>query len=74
MEDGIEGHTDDGTPLGSEQNEECQIDAISQSWAIISGAGDPSRTKIAIGAMENHLVRREEGIIQLLTLLSIRLL
>ncbi|NLI60079.1 MAG: glycosyl transferase [Clostridiales bacterium] len=58
---------DDGTPLGSEQNEECQIDAISQSWAIISGAGDPSRTKIAIGAMENHLVRREEGIIQLLT-------
>ncbi|MFY9176826.1 MAG: glucoamylase family protein [Caldicoprobacterales bacterium] len=57
---------DDGTPLGSELNEECRIDAISQSWAVISGAANPSRAKIAMEAMERHLVRRDEGLIQLL--------
>ena len=31
---------DDGTPLGSAQNDECQIDSIAQSWAVISGAGE----------------------------------
>ena len=34
---------DDGTPLGSAQNRECQIDSIAQSWSVISGAGDPAR-------------------------------
>ena len=58
---------DDGTPLGSELNEECRIDAISQSWAVISGAAKPSRAKIAMEAMERHLVRRDEGLIQLLS-------
>ena len=29
---------DDGTPLGSAQNEECRIDSISQTWAVLSGA------------------------------------
>ena len=29
---------DDGTPLGSRENPECQIDSLAQSWAIISGA------------------------------------
>ncbi len=33
---------DDGTPLGSKTNTECQIDSISQSWSVLSGAGDPS--------------------------------
>jgi len=32
---------DDGTPLGSASNPECQIDSISQSWSVLSGAGDP---------------------------------
>ena len=58
---------DDGTPLGSEQNQECQIDAISQSWSVISGAADPTRAKIAMDSLERHLVRREEGLIQLLS-------
>lgn len=58
---------DDGTPLGSEQNQECQIDAISQSWSVISGAADPNRAKIAMDSLERHLVRREEGLIQLLS-------
>ena len=35
------GWFDDGTPLGSATSEECRIDSIAQSWAVISGAGDP---------------------------------
>lgn len=57
---------DDGTPLGSEQNDECRIDSISQSWAVISGAGKDSRIKIAMRALETHLVDREAGLIRLL--------
>ncbi|HUG98133.1 MAG TPA: glucoamylase family protein [Gammaproteobacteria bacterium] len=57
---------DDGTPLGSSSNDECQIDSISQSWAIISGAGDPGRARQAMAAVDQRLVRREERLIQLL--------
>ena len=32
------GYFDDGTPLGSAQNDECRIDSIAQSWAVLSGA------------------------------------
>ncbi len=35
---------DDGSPLGSSQNAECQIDAVAQSWAVLSRAGDPARS------------------------------
>ncbi|MCC5867773.1 MAG: cyclic beta 1-2 glucan synthetase [Gammaproteobacteria bacterium] len=57
---------DDGTPLGSASNEECQIDSISQSWAVISGGGDPERARQAMAAVDQRLVRREQQIIQLL--------
>jgi cellobiose phosphorylase len=57
---------DDGTPLGSSLNDECQIDSISQSWAIISGGGDPTRTSQAMAAVDQRLVRRDKQIIQLL--------
>jgi len=57
---------DDGTPLGSTQNEECQIDSISQSWAIISGGGDPNRAHQAMTAVDKRLVRRDAQLIQLL--------
>src|SRR5205823_500638 len=30
---------DDGSPLGSAINTECQIDSIAQSWSVLSGAG-----------------------------------
>ena len=36
---------DDGTPLGSATNDECQIDSIAQSWAVLSGAADPARAR-----------------------------
>ncbi len=57
---------DDGTPLGSSVNDECQIDSISQSWAVISGGGDLTRARQAMTAVDQHLVRRDKQIIQLL--------
>ena len=56
---------DDGTPLGSAQNDECQIDSLPQSWALISGAGDPLRSKQAMAALEDRLVRERDGVILL---------
>lgn len=58
---------DDGTPLGSSRSKECRIDAIAQSWAAISGAGDPERTKSALDSAWKHLVRADDGIVLLLT-------
>ena len=57
---------DDGTPLGSSGNDECQIDSISQSWAVISGGGDPARARQAMAAVDDRLVRRDAQLIQLL--------
>ncbi len=57
---------DDGSPLGSATNAECQIDSIAQSWAVLSGAGQPERSRMAMDAVDRRLVRRESGLIQLL--------
>ncbi len=57
---------DDGTPLGSSTNDECQIDSISQSWAVISQGGDPLRARQAMAAVDRQLVRRDAQLIQLL--------
>lgn len=57
---------DDGTPLGSATNAECQIDSISQSWSVLSGAGDPVRARTAMDALDQRLVRRDHALIQLL--------
>ncbi len=57
---------DDGTPLGSSANDECRIDSISQSWAVISGAGDPARARQAMAAVDRLLVKPEAGLIKLL--------
>jgi len=58
---------DDGSPLGSRENEECKIDSLSQSWSIISGAGEKDRSKKAMNSFFNYLVDRENGIVKLLT-------
>ena len=57
---------DDGTPLGSASNAECQIDSIAQSWSVLSGAGDRERAHQAMAALDARLVRRDQGLIQLL--------
>jgi cellobiose phosphorylase len=56
---------DDGTPLGSAANDECQIDSIAQSWAVISGAADPVRASQAMAAVQQRLVRTSERLILL---------
>jgi cellobiose phosphorylase len=58
---------DDGTPLGSIENEECQIDSLSQSWSIISGAACEERAKEAMHALEKYLVKYDKGMVLLLT-------
>ncbi|MBC7755096.1 MAG: hypothetical protein H7Z20_00330 [Bdellovibrio sp.] len=57
---------DDGTPLGSNQNEECQIDSISQSWAVISKSGNATRASQAMTSVNHRLVNRDAQFIKLL--------
>ncbi len=57
---------DDGTPLGSAGNVECQIDSIAQSWSVLSGAGAPERSRLAMQALDQRLVRRDYSLVQLL--------
>jgi cyclic beta-1,2-glucan synthetase len=57
---------DDGSPLGSASSPECQIDSIAQSWSVLSGAGDPARSRQAMQALDERLVRRDHALVQLL--------
>jgi cellobiose phosphorylase len=56
---------DDGTPLGSASNDECQIDSIAQSWAVISTAADEARARQSMASVQKRLVRDAEGLILL---------
>jgi cellobiose phosphorylase len=58
---------DDGAQLGSSNNDECKIDSLAQTWAVISGAGNPKRALDAMSALEDYLVSKNDGIIRLLT-------
>ena len=58
---------DDGTWLGAAQNEECRIDSIAQTWAVLSGAADPERAAGAMASLEKHLIRKEDGLALLFT-------
>ena len=57
---------DDGTPLGSATNAECSIDSISQSWSVLSGAGETGRSVMAMNEVNLRLVDRKNKLIQLL--------
>jgi cellobiose phosphorylase len=57
---------DDGSPLGSTSNPECRIDSIAQSWSVLSGAGSAERQWQGMEAVDQHLVRRDAHLIQLL--------
>jgi len=78
VRDGIERHAwdgewyrratfDDGTWLGSKDSDECRIDSIAQSWAVLSHAADPARVPVAMRSVEQHLVRNEPGMALLFT-------
>ena len=58
---------DDGSWLGSNSNNECRIDSIAQSWAVLSGAADPQRARRAMAALDKQLIRRDDGIALLFT-------
>ncbi|OGC57085.1 hypothetical protein A2976_01815 [candidate division WWE3 bacterium RIFCSPLOWO2_01_FULL_41_9] len=57
---------DNGKAIGTKDNDECIIDSISQSWSVISGAGDPEKQKSALRAAEELLVKDEEKLLLLL--------
>jgi cyclic beta-1,2-glucan synthetase len=61
------GFFDDGTPLGSAANDECRIDAIAQSWSVISGAANPARAARAMESLEAHLLKRDPPLALLFT-------
>ena len=63
----LRAYMDDGTPLGSKNNEEDMIDSLPQSWAIISGAANPERAALSINSAEKHLVQRDNKLVLLLT-------
>jgi cyclic beta-1,2-glucan synthetase len=57
---------DDGTALGSRDSDECQIDALAQAWAVISGVAPPQRAESALDALEQRLISDSDGVIRLL--------
>jgi cyclic beta-1,2-glucan synthetase len=63
----LRAYYDDGSPLGSSTNNECRIDSIAQSWAIISGNADPEHAVQGMESVYRNLVRREEELILLFT-------
>lgn len=56
---------DDGTPLGSKQNGECQIDSLPQSWAVFADAAPAPQLRAAMQSVDERLVRRDLRLIQL---------
>ena len=58
---------DNGQPIGSRNNIECQIDLISQAWAILTDVATPQQKQSIFRQTDNRLVNRQHEIIQLLT-------
>lgn len=58
---------DNGKKLGSHENEECQIDLISQSWAIMTDIALKKQVNSIIKAVNSKLVDKKYGLIKLLT-------
>ena len=57
---------DDGTPLGTAADQECRIDSIAQSWAVLSGAADPDRARVAMRSVNEQLIKDDAGLLLLL--------
>ncbi|MDP3908764.1 MAG: hypothetical protein Q8Q14_00080 [Gemmatimonadales bacterium] len=56
------GYFDNGAPLGSASSDECRIDSIAQSWAVMSGAAATDRATRAMAAVERELIRPNDGL------------
>jgi len=62
----LRAYFDDGATLGSSRDAECQIDAIAQSWSVLSEAGDVDRARTAMQSVNERLVRDDVGLVLLL--------
>ena len=58
----VRGYFDDGTPLGSSRSDECRIDSIAQSWAVLSGAATQGRALRAMASLDRELIHRDDGL------------
>ena len=56
------GYFDDGAPLGSADSDECRIDSIVQSWAVLSGVATPDRAARAMAALDRQLIKHDDGL------------
>jgi cyclic beta-1,2-glucan synthetase len=61
------GFFDNGAPLGSKDSDECQIDAIAQSWSVLSGVADPKRSEQAMASLEKYLLDDQGELLRLFT-------
>jgi cyclic beta-1,2-glucan synthetase len=61
------GYYDDGAPLGSQDSDECRIDALVQAWSVLSGVAPRERALQAVDSVERHLRVRTPGLVKLLT-------
>ena len=62
----LRAYDDDGRPWGSASNDECRIDSIAQSWAVLARTEKPERAQIALASAARELIRDEDGLIRLL--------
>lgn len=63
----LRGYYDDGATLGSHADQACQIDSLPQSFAVISGMGEPERTARGLRAALDRLFDREHAVVRLFT-------
>jgi cyclic beta-1,2-glucan synthetase len=53
---------DDGATMGAAADDECRIDSIAQSWAVLSGAATLGRAAKAMAALDRELIRHDDGL------------
>jgi cyclic beta-1,2-glucan synthetase len=58
---------DDGSPVGSTESEECNIDSLAQTWAVISGAADKDRARLGMKSFDEMLVKEKDQLVLLFT-------
>lgn len=63
----LRAYYDDGSTLGSADNQECQIDSIAQSWAVLAGSEDVKRNRLAMASVVEKLVRMDDRLVLLFT-------
>lgn len=63
----LRGFFDDGTKVGSSENEECKIDLLVQTWSILTDIIPKNKIPGLISFIENNLIDRKSNIIKLLT-------